>query len=171
LNFSKKYLLLVEIPVFCSNIQIFKYYREFSVIFATNDNLITPKMAKLLIINNNNNNFRYINTSFEFDSKEKIAENTNQIFEIDMILYQYHFFDKDIRYDIISNLRQRYRYDIISSKKRYVQCLQARLPGKFWRQKPALTSATNAQFICSNSDVHSYIAMQCLFSHLFTTYE
>jgi hypothetical protein len=45
-------------------------------------------MAKLSIIDNNNNNFRYIDTSFEFDSKEKIAENTNQIFEKDMILYQ-----------------------------------------------------------------------------------
>jgi hypothetical protein len=93
---------LVEISVFCSNIQIFKYYRDFLIIFATNDNLITPKMAKLSIIDNNNNNFRYINTSFEFDSKEKIAENTNQIFEKDMILYQYHFFDKDIRYDNIN---------------------------------------------------------------------
>jgi hypothetical protein len=41
----------------------------------------------------------------------------HKIFEKDMILYQYHFFDKDIRYDIISNLRPRYRYDIISSKK------------------------------------------------------
>jgi hypothetical protein len=40
-----------------------------------------------------------------------------------MILYQYHFFDKDIRYDIISNFWPRYRYDIISSKKRYFQCL------------------------------------------------
>jgi hypothetical protein len=79
-------------------------------------------MAKLSIIDNNNNNFGYINTSFEFDSKKKIAENTNQIFEKDMILYQYHFFDKDIRYDIISNLRQIYKYDIISSKKIYVQC-------------------------------------------------
>jgi hypothetical protein len=27
-----------------------------------------------------------------------------KFFEKDMILYQYHFFDKDIRYDIISNL-------------------------------------------------------------------
>jgi hypothetical protein len=44
-------------------------------------------------------------------------------FEKDMILYQYHFFDKDIRYDIISHLRPRYRYDIISSKKKYFQCL------------------------------------------------
>jgi hypothetical protein len=30
---------------------------------------------------------------------------------------------------------------------------------------------TYAQFICSNSDVYLYIAMQCLFSHSFTTYE
>jgi hypothetical protein len=35
-----------------------------------------------------------------------------------MILYHYHFFDKDIRYDIISNFWPRYRYDIISSKKK-----------------------------------------------------
>jgi hypothetical protein len=40
-----------------------------------------------------------------------------------MKIYQYHFCDKDIRYDIINHLRPRYRYDIISSKKRYVQCL------------------------------------------------
>jgi hypothetical protein len=60
LNFSKKYLLLVEIPVFCSNIEILDYH-ELSIIFATKtDNSITPKMAKLSIIDKDN--FRYINT-------------------------------------------------------------------------------------------------------------
>jgi hypothetical protein len=58
LSFSKKYLLLVEIPVFCSNVEILDY-RELSIIFATKtDNSITPKMAKLSIIDNDN--FRYI---------------------------------------------------------------------------------------------------------------
>jgi hypothetical protein len=61
LNFSKKYLLLVEIPVFCSNIEILDF-RELSIIFATKiDNSITQIMAKLLIIYNDY--FRYINTS------------------------------------------------------------------------------------------------------------
>jgi hypothetical protein len=45
------------------------------------------------------------------------------ICEKDVILYQYHFFDHDIRYDIISNLRPWYRYDIISPQKWYVRCL------------------------------------------------
>jgi hypothetical protein len=34
INFSKKYLRFVEIPVFCSNIEILDY-RELSIIFAT----------------------------------------------------------------------------------------------------------------------------------------
>jgi hypothetical protein len=62
LNFSKKKKLLVEIPVFCSNIKILDYHRKLSIIFATKtDNSITQKMAKLSIIGNNN--FRYINTN------------------------------------------------------------------------------------------------------------
>jgi hypothetical protein len=52
LNFSKKYLLLVEIPVFCSNIEILDY-RELSIILATKtDNSKNQKMAKLSIIDN-----------------------------------------------------------------------------------------------------------------------
>jgi hypothetical protein len=58
------------------------------------------------------------------NNKENLNKFWLNFFEKDMILYQYHFFDKDIRYDIISNLRPRYRYDIISSKKRYFQCLK-----------------------------------------------
>jgi hypothetical protein len=62
LNFSKKYLLLVEISVFCSNIEILDY-RELSIIFATKiDNSITQNMAKISIIDNDK--FRYINTRY-----------------------------------------------------------------------------------------------------------
>jgi hypothetical protein len=61
LNFSKKYLFLVEIPIFCSNIEILDY-RELLIIFATKtDNSMAPKMAKLSIIDNDN--IRYINTN------------------------------------------------------------------------------------------------------------
>jgi hypothetical protein len=60
--------------------------------------------------------------SFKIINKTRISSGL-KFLEKDMIFYQYHFFDKDIRYDIISNLRPRYRYDIISSKKRYFQCL------------------------------------------------
>jgi hypothetical protein len=43
LNFSKKKILLVEIPVFCSNIEILDD-RELSIIVATKtDNSITQK--------------------------------------------------------------------------------------------------------------------------------
>jgi hypothetical protein len=60
LNFSKKYLLFVEIPLFCSNIEILDY-RELSIIFATKtDNSITQKLAKLLMIDTDN--FQYINS-------------------------------------------------------------------------------------------------------------
>jgi hypothetical protein len=49
---------MVEILVFCSNIEIFDY-RELSIIFATKtDNSIAQKMAEFSIINNDN--FRYI---------------------------------------------------------------------------------------------------------------
>jgi hypothetical protein len=57
------------------------------------------------------------------NNKQNLNKFWLKFFEKDMILYQYHFFDKDIRYDIISNFWPRYRYDIISSKKRYFQCL------------------------------------------------
>jgi hypothetical protein len=57
------------------------------------------------------------------NNKQNLNKFWLKFFVRDMILYQYHFFDKDIRYDIISNFWPRYRYDIISSKKRYFQCL------------------------------------------------
>jgi hypothetical protein len=57
-DFSKKYLLFVEIQVFCLNIEILDDH-ALSIIFAKTDNSIPQKMAKLSIIDNNN--FRYIN--------------------------------------------------------------------------------------------------------------
>jgi hypothetical protein len=52
------------------------------------------------------------------NNKQNLNKFWLNFFEKDMILYQYHFFDNDIRYDIISNFWPRYRYDIISSKKK-----------------------------------------------------